>query len=56
MMETGVTVKVYGFEDIKKQAAAVREKMHELNRELGKLECALCFTAETHQPPEETDG
>lgn len=55
-MEPGVTVKVYGLEDIKKQAAAVREKMRELNRELGKLERAMCITAEINQPPEETDG
>lgn len=55
-MEHGVTVKVYGLEDIKKQAGAVREKMRELNQELGKLECAMCVTAEINQPPDETDG
>lgn len=55
-METGVTVKVYGLEDIKRQAAVVREKMRELNRELGKLELALCINAEINQPPEETGG
>ncbi len=55
-METGVTVKVCGLEEIEKQAAIVREKMRDLNRELGKLECALCITAEINQPPEETDG
>ena len=54
MMETGVTVKVYGFEDIKKQVAAVREKMRELDRELGKLDRTMCITAEINQPPEET--
>lgn len=55
-MEPGVTVKVYGLEDIKKQAEVVREKMHELNLELGKLECAMCITTKINQPPEETDG
>ena len=49
-MEKRVTVKVYGLEDIKKQASVVQEKMHELNQELGKLNCALCFTAEINQP------
>lgn len=54
-METGVTVKVYGLEDVKKQAEAVREKMSELNRELGKLACAMRVTAEINQSLEESD-
>ena len=53
-METGVTVKVCGLEDIKKQAAVVREKMRELDQELGKMERALYITTEINQPPEET--
>ena len=56
MTEQGVTVKVYGLEDIRKQTAVVREKMRELNRELGKLDSALCMEAEINQPPEKTDG
>lgn len=55
-MESGVTVKVYGFEDIKKQVAVVQKKMYELNRELEKLSGALYITAKINQPPEETDG
>jgi len=54
-METGVTVKIYGLEDIKKQAEAVREKMRELNQEMGRLECALCINTEINQPPEKTE-
>lgn len=55
-METGVTVKVYGLEDIKKQADVLREKMYELDQELGKMERALCITAKISQSTEETEG
>ena len=53
-MEPGVTVKVYGLEDVRKQTEAVREKMRELNQELGKLERTLCIEVEINQPPEDT--
>lgn len=55
-MKPGVTVKVYGLEDIKEQAAVVQEKMSELDRELGKMERVLYINTEINQPPEETDG
>lgn len=55
-MEPGVTVKVCGFENIKKQVAVVREKMYELNQELEKSSGTLYITAKINQPPEETDG